>query len=83
MPYPPQPPFFFHLRTERDQLVVDDTGSAAASVRDAYAYALMLIRNIRTGLPEEADPGMAVEVADGSGEIVLVVPFADGEGTTH
>lgn len=83
MPHPPQPPFFFHLRTAGDQLVVDDMGTAATSVRDAYAYALMLIRDIRTGLPEEANAGMTVEVADGRGEIVLVVPFADGEGTLH
>ncbi|WP_262265710.1 DUF6894 family protein [Microvirga yunnanensis] len=69
------PLYFLHIRNG-DKLEVDPDGTELPDVDAAFAEALKVAREL---VDEVADLGRnaAIEIADGSGETVLTVPFSE------
>lgn len=69
------PLYFLHIRSG-DKLEVDPDGTDLPDVDAAFAEALKVAREL---VDEVADLGRdaMIEIADGSGEIVLIVPFSE------
>jgi len=69
------PLYFLHIRNGK-KLEIDPDGVELPGLADARAEALEVAREL---LGEVADLGRdtVIEIADGTGETVLTVPFAD------
>jgi hypothetical protein len=71
------PRYFFHIH-HKDSIDQDDAGTDLANFHDARSEALSLARDLCylwNDLPPGALNNMAIEVADESGQTVLVLPF--------
>ena len=71
------PRYFFHIH-HKDSIDQDDAGTDLANFHDARSEALSLARDLCylwNDLPPGALNNMAIEVADESGQAVLVLPF--------
>ncbi|MFC4172869.1 DUF6894 family protein [Microvirga sp. GCM10011540] len=69
------PHFFFHIRNGDALEDEDPDGLDLPDLESARAEALQIARDFWEDWAH-AEAGMAVEVADEAGEVVLTVPFA-------
>ena len=75
------PLYYLHIRNG-DKLEVDPDGTELPDLEAALTEALKVAREL---VGEVADLGRdaVIEVADGSGEIILTVPFSDALRPKH
>jgi hypothetical protein len=76
------PRFFFHIH-DGNALDRDDAGADLASIHEVRTEATTLARDLCylwNDLPPSALNNMAIEVADDTGQTVLVLPFPAAMG---
>jgi hypothetical protein len=79
------PRYFLHY-WDGEGLDEDHRGMDLADLDAAHLEALRLVRKLRqlwSDLPLDVRNVLAFEIADGSGQTVLKVPFSEGEGVMH
>jgi hypothetical protein len=69
------PIYYFHIR-DGDQLEVDPDGTELPDLNAARVEALKVAQEL---MSEVADLGQdtVIEIADGDGQTILIVPFSD------
>jgi hypothetical protein len=77
------PRYYLHIRS-KDGLSKDPQGEVLPDIETALAAALRVIRRIRASklwsqLLPEAQRQMAIEIADETGQTVLIIPFCGGK----